>query len=100
MGAVRWCEAIKDGAVIGWLTRRAREAYGKTIEPAAAERLKDLIGPDLQRLDNELAKLSLYEPEHPAITTAGGGCAGRLSARAGNLGHDQRPGGDAMRPRR
>ena len=27
-----------------------------------------MIGPDLQRLDNELAKLALYEPDAPAIT--------------------------------
>ena len=51
--------------------RRAAEAYGKTIDPAAAARLAELIGPDLQRLDNELAKLALYEPELPAISTGG-----------------------------
>ena len=32
--------------------------------------LADLIGPDLQRLDNELLKLSLYQPDNPAITAA------------------------------
>ncbi len=45
-----------------WLTKRARDMYGKGIEPMAAARLADLIGPDLARLDNELAKLSLYDP--------------------------------------
>ena len=43
---------------------------GKRSKPAVAERLAELIGPDLQRLDNELAKLSLYQPEQPAITIA------------------------------
>lgn len=66
--AVRWCEPIKEGQVVGWLVSRAKD-YGKTIEPAAAERLRDLIGPDLQRLDNELAKLSFFEPANPAITS-------------------------------
>ena len=70
LGAVRWCEPIKEFQVVGWLSKRAHEAYGKAMEPAAAERLKDLIGPDLQRLDNELAKLSLYEPQKPAISLA------------------------------
>lgn len=68
VGAVRWCEQLKLPRVPEWITRRAREAYDKQLEPAAAERLRDLIGADAQRLDNELAKLSLYEPENPAIT--------------------------------
>jgi DNA polymerase III subunit delta len=68
MGGIRSCEPIKPQYVIQWITRRATEAYHKSIEPAAAARLADLIGPDLQRLDNELAKLSLYEPEAPAIS--------------------------------
>jgi DNA polymerase III delta subunit len=54
--------------VVGWLNRQAMEVYGKSVEPAAAEKLRDLIGPELQRLDNELAKLSLYQPDNPAIT--------------------------------
>jgi DNA polymerase-3 subunit delta len=70
MGGVRWCEPIKEYQVMGWITKRATEAHGKTIDAAAAERLAALIGPDLQRLDNELAKLSLYQPELPAITLA------------------------------
>jgi len=67
MGAVRWCEPIKAYQAPAWVVRRAKEAYGKTIEPAAVGRLAELIGPDMQRLDNELAKLSLYEPDAPAI---------------------------------
>ncbi len=68
VGAVRWCMCIKEGEVPAWIVRRAQEGYGKRIEPAATELLADLIGPDLQRLDNELAKLSLYEPTAPSIT--------------------------------
>jgi DNA polymerase-3 subunit delta len=70
MGGVRWCEPIKEYQVPQWIARRAPEAHGKSIEPAAAERLAQLIGPDLQRLDNELAKLSLYQPDAPAIALA------------------------------
>jgi DNA polymerase III subunit delta len=66
-GAIRWCEPIRQHAAPAWITRRARERYGKGIEPAAAARLADLIGPDLARLDNELAKLSLYDPASASI---------------------------------
>jgi DNA polymerase III delta subunit len=68
LGAVKWCESIKEFQAAGWVTRRAKEAYGKTMDAQAAGRLAELIGPDLQRLDNELAKLSLYEPDGPTIT--------------------------------
>src|SRR5258708_6017184 len=59
-GGVKWAEAIKEYLVPGWIGKRANEAYGKTIDAAAAGRLAELIGPDLQRLDNELAKLAMY----------------------------------------
>jgi DNA polymerase III subunit delta len=68
MGGVRSCESIKAQYAPEWIVRRVTEAYGKKMEPAAVGRLADLIGPDLQRLDNELAKLSLYQPDAPAIT--------------------------------
>jgi DNA polymerase III subunit delta len=68
VGAIRWCESIKPQQAPPWIVSRAKNAYGKAIDPAAATRLADLIGPDLQRLDNELAKLSLYQPDNPAIT--------------------------------
>jgi len=70
VGAVRWCESIKDFQVPAWITKRAKDAYAKTIDQPAAQLLAELIGPDLQRLDNELAKLSLFQPDNPAITTA------------------------------
>lgn len=68
VGAVRWCESIKPHQAPPWIVSRAKNAYGKSIDGTAAARLADLIGPDLQRLDNELAKLALYQPENPAIT--------------------------------
>lgn len=67
-GAVLWAEAIKPQFVPAWLTRRARDFHGKALDPHAAARLGELIGPDLQRLDNELAKLALYQPQAPSIT--------------------------------
>ncbi|MGN6368919.1 MAG: DNA polymerase III subunit delta [Phycisphaerae bacterium] len=70
IGAVKWAEPIKEHQTPAWIQKRAKDAYAKTIDPPAANLLADLIGPDLQRLDNELAKLSLYQPDNPAITTA------------------------------
>jgi DNA polymerase III subunit delta len=65
---VRLCEPIKEQQVVGWISRRAKEGYGKGMEAAAGVRLADLIGADMQRLDNELAKLSLYAPDEGMIT--------------------------------
>jgi DNA polymerase-3 subunit delta len=69
LGGIKWAEPIKDYQAAAWATRRAKEAYDKAMEPGAAERLAELIGADMQRLDNELAKLSLYNPDAPAIST-------------------------------
>ena len=43
----------------GWIVKRARK-HGGEIEPQAANRLGSLIGGDLRRIDQELAKLILY----------------------------------------
>jgi len=42
-----------------WITERARSVHKITIDLQAADQLADLIGDDLGRLDNELAKLAL-----------------------------------------
>jgi DNA polymerase-3 subunit delta len=42
-----------------WITERAKTAHQITIDLQAADQLADLIGDDLGRLDNELAKLAL-----------------------------------------
>jgi DNA polymerase-3 subunit delta len=68
VGAIRRCDSIKEQQALPWITRHAKERYGKTIDGPAAVRLAELIGPDLQRLDNELAKLSLYQPDAPNIS--------------------------------
>jgi len=57
VGEVVKCEPPKDLA--GWVMARGREAHGLAVAPDAARMLADLIGGDLGRLDNELAKLAL-----------------------------------------
>lgn len=43
----------------GWITAHARQAHQLVLGPAEANLLADLIGEDLGRLDNELAKLAI-----------------------------------------
>lgn len=57
VGAIEKCEAPKD--VPGWVIQHAREAQKIAISADAAKLLVDLVGPDLGRLDTELAKLAL-----------------------------------------
>ncbi|MEZ0264181.1 MAG: DNA polymerase III subunit delta [Phycisphaerae bacterium] len=56
-GEVLEAEPPKD--LISWAIKRAKEAHGLALTPAAAGLFKELIGDDLGRIDNELAKLAL-----------------------------------------
>lgn len=56
-GQVHDCNPPKD--VAGWIAQRAKTAHKLTMKPDAARFLADLVGNDLGRLDNELAKLAL-----------------------------------------
>jgi DNA polymerase-3 subunit delta len=56
-GQIHHCQPPRDLA--GWIVQQARSAHKLTMKPDAARVLLDLIGDDLGRLDNELAKLAL-----------------------------------------
>jgi DNA polymerase-3 subunit delta len=56
-GEVIKCEPPKD--VARWIIDRGKKEHGITVLPDAAAALSELIGADLGRLDNELAKLAL-----------------------------------------
>lgn len=43
----------------GWIQQRGKSAHRLTITPDAARQLAELIGDDLGKLDNEMAKLAL-----------------------------------------
>ena len=60
VGAIESCEPPKPGEIPRWIVQRGKAAHGVTVSPDAAELLRDLIGADLGRLDNELAKLALF----------------------------------------
>jgi DNA polymerase III delta subunit len=57
LGAVEECEPPKD--LNRWIIERSKSNHQITLAPDAARILAELIGGDLGRLDNELAKLAL-----------------------------------------
>jgi DNA polymerase-3 subunit delta len=58
-GAVLECQPPSDREIVPWVIARAKSIHKLAITTQAAEMLKDLIGDDLGRMDNELAKLAL-----------------------------------------
>jgi DNA polymerase-3 subunit delta len=58
-GAIEECAPPSDREIVPWILNRAKSVHKLTVTPPAAEMLKDLIGDDLGRMDNELAKLAL-----------------------------------------
>ena len=58
-GEATKCAPPADREIVPWIISRAKGVHKLAITPAAAEMLKDLIGDDLGRMDNELAKLAL-----------------------------------------
>jgi DNA polymerase III delta subunit len=59
VGAIIKCEAPTDLAAISWAIGRASARHHTSIDQEAARRLVGAIGPDLGRIDSELAKLAL-----------------------------------------
>jgi DNA polymerase III subunit delta len=56
-GQVHECEPPKD--IVKWIVERGRRAHQLKIDLDAARALDELVGKDLGKLDNELAKLAL-----------------------------------------
>jgi DNA polymerase-3 subunit delta len=52
------CKPPGEAVLLRWLSQTA-ERRGASLEPAAAELLYEIIGPDMGRLDQELEKLAL-----------------------------------------
>lgn len=69
-GSVVECEPPGQGGLARWITDHAKAGHRVQIHPQAAQQLADLIGPDLGKLDTELAKLALaadgkvIQPQH------------------------------------
>ena len=58
-GQVESCEPPKDKELPRWIVERAKSTHKIAIDGGAAQLMADLVGGDLGRLDNELAKLAL-----------------------------------------
>jgi DNA polymerase III subunit delta len=69
-GQIHDCKPPRDAA--GWARIHAKQAHGLTLSPPGAQLLVELVGNDLGRLDNELAKLALQSagPAGPAEVQA------------------------------
>lgn len=55
--------------ILKWLSTWSRSAYGATLEGDAAERLLEMVGPELGLLDQELAKLAAFAGEGQGISS-------------------------------
>jgi DNA polymerase-3 subunit delta len=66
-GQVVECKRLFGRALLDFVLAEAR-ARNKRIEPSAAARLIDLVGPDAGTLAAEVEKLSLYAADRPALT--------------------------------
>jgi DNA polymerase III delta subunit len=64
------CDELGSAEAAAWCVRRAPSQHKVKIDPATAKLLVDNIGPDMGRLDSELAKLAV------AVLGMGGGAAG------------------------
>jgi DNA polymerase III subunit delta len=64
VGQIVPCEPPKDRDLPAWIMRHAKEAHGLTLQAGVAAQLADLIGVDLGRIDNELAKLALMSEKN------------------------------------
>ena len=62
VGQVHECAPLKQHQLPAWIVNRAKTAHKLTVDRSAAALLAELIGADLGRIDNELAKLALQAP--------------------------------------
>lgn len=70
IGAVVPCDSVSETAAERWVVDRAKKEHGCTIQASAASLLVERLGPDLGRLDTELAKLAVAAPQGTAISEA------------------------------
>ena len=58
---------LREGDLLPWLTREAKR-LGKTMTPAAAQRLVEVVGDNLSELHQELKKLALFAGDETSLT--------------------------------
>jgi DNA polymerase-3 subunit delta len=58
---------LREGDLLPWLAREAKR-LGKTMTPAAAQRLVEVVGDNLSELHQELKKLALFAGDEASLT--------------------------------
>jgi DNA polymerase III subunit delta len=58
---------LKEDKLLPWLTQEAKR-LGKTLSPAAAQRLVEVVGSNLSELHQELKKLALFAGDEATLT--------------------------------
>jgi len=84
-GAIYQCELLSDEKAADWCIKRTAKRYEAALAPAAAALLVARLGPELQRLDTELTKLSAM-----AGTKAGRTITRELVAEAVGLSREEK----------
>lgn len=69
VGAIIDCDPLPEAKAAAWAITRAAEAHDAVLPQDAAGELVDRIGPDLGRIDGELAKMALAAGRGGTITT-------------------------------
>ena len=60
------CKTPGEAGLLKWVTASSAHRHGTTIDSAAAERLLELVGPEMGLLDQEVSKLALLaDPGKP-----------------------------------
>ncbi|MBN1345267.1 MAG: DNA polymerase III subunit delta [Phycisphaerae bacterium] len=70
VGRLIECKAPPPWERDRWVSTRAKQTYGKAMQPADAQTLVEMVGDDMAQLDAELAKLTIYVGDRPTITAA------------------------------
>lgn len=77
-GCLVTCDPLSQHELPRWIRTRA-QALGHTLEPAVAELIAELSGPELSQVDDALERLSLYVgPKNPLTEDAVGECLVRV----------------------
>jgi DNA polymerase-3 subunit delta len=78
VGVILKCEAPGAAEAVRWAVARSQKRHGVELSAAGAQALVERVGPDLGRLDSELAKLAVG-----ALAGQEGGSTGPTGAAAG-----------------
>jgi DNA polymerase III subunit delta len=68
VGAIIHCEQPREAEAQAWAITRCQKRYNAPLEKQAAAMLVERLGPDLGRIDSELAKLTTAAEEGKPVT--------------------------------